>query len=378
MFIKISRKARKSLKFLKKTERKELINSLNEKRDLFNRNLSSLLSKDYENYLKHFPIRSLVFECGVKSQFFSEIASSLFGNLIDQYNQIHKGSAKYSRYQLNWYLFSGNFLDKSTNSELDVLVQNYETEISENVPGSTQKDIRIYLSCLLRSCFSCFQQRIIEIKSKKKQNKKQNIKHYSTCDSFDDTSLYRITGAVIRKMLRKRYSYKFFNRHSKTNQDAIKEETKLVKLLCLSKQAKQIYIEKLPAGFQVLDKGGLIVVKPRVLNFVRHFSRLYRINVNTNKYTLLGSQMLKLARIVVVHSKTTKSMFFDCSRHVSGSVSFSDSVVLSVYKELTEKLFNTLSNEFLKKLKFLSVNKAQVMLRDKLKVLATQKGKKQL
>ena len=123
-------------------------------------------------------------------------------------------------------------------------------------------------------------------------------------------------------------------------------------------------------------KGGLLVVKPRVLNFVRHFSRLYRINVNSTKYTLLGSQMLKLARIVVVNSKTTKSMFFDCSRQVSGTISFSDSVIQNVYKEFTEKLFNTLSNEFLKKLKFLSVNIAKVMLRDKLKVLAFQKQKK--
>ena len=71
-------------------------------------------------------------------------------------------------------------------------------------------------------------------------------------------------------------------------------------------------------------------------------------------------------------------MFFDCSRQVSGTISFSDSVIQNVNKEFTEKLFNTLSNEFLKKLKFLSVNKAQVMLRDKLKVLAFQKQKKVL
>ena len=159
---------------------------------------------------------------------------------------------------------------------------------------------------------------------------------------------------------------------STKRQEITKEETKHVKLLCLNKKEKQNHIDKLPAGFQILEKGGLLVVKPRVLNFVRHFSRLYRINIISTKYTCLGLQMLKLARIVVVNSKTTKSMFFDCSRHVSGSISFTDSVILSVYKQCTEKLFKTLSNEFLKKLKCLSVNKAHVMLRDKLKVLASQ------
>ena len=253
-----------------------------------------------------------------------------------------------------------------------MILRDYEREILANVPLSVDKDIRIYISCLLRSSFSCFQQLIIDVKSENVP-KRQTI---CSSESFDDSSLYRIAGAALRKMLKKRYSAIFFSKLSTKRQNITKDETKLVKLLCFKKTEKQKHIEKLPVGFKILDKGGLLVVKPRVLNFVRHFSRLYRINVNSTKYTLLGSQMLKLARIVVVNSKTTKSMFFDCSRHVSGTISFSDTVIQNVYKKFTEKLFNTLSNEFLKKLKFLSVNKAQVMLRDKLKVLAFQKQKK--
>ena len=95
------------------------------------------------------------------------------------------------------------------------------------------------------------------------------------------------------------------------------------------KTEKLKHIQKLLAGFLALDKGGL-----SVLNFVRHYSTIYstiyRLNVNTRKYALLGSQMLKLARLVVINSKTTKTMFFDCARHLSGSVSFNDSVIQNV------------------------------------------------
>ena len=83
-------------------------------------------------------------------------------------------------------------------SDIDALVRNYETEISANVPLSTEKDIRIYVSCILRSCFSCFQQMIIDDKYKNVQNSKPTF----SSDSFDYTSLYRIAGAVLRKMLK--------------------------------------------------------------------------------------------------------------------------------------------------------------------------------
>ena len=370
----MSGKARKSLKFLKKTERRELINSVQEKKELFSIKLTTTLNKEYESYLKHFPTRSSVFKYAISSVFFTTLAKQLFDTLVSQYNKINKGGAKYSRFQLEWYSFSGKCLDKHTNSETDVILRDYEREILANVPLSADKDIIIYISCRLRSSFSCFQQLIIDLKSENVPKRKIMC----SSESFDDTFLYRIAGAALRKMLKKRYSAKFFTKLSIKRQNITKEETKLVKLLCFKKTEKQKHIEKLPVGFKILDKGGLLVVKPRVLNFVRHFSSLYRINVNSTKYTLLGSQMLKLARIVVVNSQTTKSMFFDCSRHVSGTISFSDSVIQNFYKEFTEKLFNTLSNEFLKKLKFLSVNKAQVMLRDKLKVLAFQKQKKKM
>ena len=368
----MSGKARKSLKFLKKTERRQLIDSLKEKKDIFSTELTTTFNKEYESYFKLFPVRKLVFEYAKSSLFYTSLAKQLFDKLVGQYSKINKGGAKYSRFQLEWYSFSGKCLNRCTNSDTDVILENYERDILSNVPQSAEKDIRIYLSCLLRSCLSCFQQLMIRLKSENVPTSK------TTCssESFDDTSLYRIAGAALRRMLKKRYSSKYFSKLTNKRQDITKDESKLVKILCYNKTEKLKHIQKLPAGFQALDKGGLLVIKPRVLNFVRHFSRIYRLNVNTRKYALLGSQMLRLARLVVINSKTTKTMFFDCARHLSGSVSFNDGVIQNVYKELTDKLFNTLSNEFLKKLKFLSVSKTQVMLRDKLKVLASQKVKK--
>ena len=45
-------KARKSLKFLKMTERRELINSVQEKMELFSIKLTSTLNKEYESNRK--------------------------------------------------------------------------------------------------------------------------------------------------------------------------------------------------------------------------------------------------------------------------------------------------------------------------------------
>lgn len=142
--------------------------------------------------------------------------------------------------------------------------------------------------------------------------------------------------------------------------------------MCFSKADKQNIYKKLPVGFQVLDRGNLLVMKPRILQFVRHFSILFKTNVNSVKFSSLGSQMFKIAKLVTQNSKATKTTFLDSANFVSGATSIPADAVLNVYKEFTDKLFNTVSNEFMKKVKFLSLNTAQVMLRDKLKVYASK------
>ena len=66
-------------------------------------------------------------------------------------------------------------------------------------------------------------------------------KRNSICssESFDDTSLYRIAGAALRKMRKQRYSAKFFSKLSTKRQNISKDETPLMKHLCFKKTEKQ-------------------------------------------------------------------------------------------------------------------------------------------
>ena len=166
--------------------------------------------------------------------FYTSLVKQLLDKLVGQYSKINKGGAKYSRFQLEWYSFSGKCLNRCTNSDTDVILENYERDILSNIPQSAQKDIRIYLSCLLRSCLSCFQQLIIRLKSENVPTSK------TTCssESFDDTSLYRIAGAALRRMLKKRYSSKYSSKLTNKRQDITKDESKLVKILCYSKKVQ--------------------------------------------------------------------------------------------------------------------------------------------
>ena len=77
-------------------------------------------------------------------------------------------------------------------------------------------------------------------------------------ESFDDTSLYRIAGAALRKMRKQRYSAKFFSKLSTKRQNITKDETKLVKLLCF-KQKHNYYMEG-SGSVMMLDYGDMEVL----------------------------------------------------------------------------------------------------------------------
>lgn len=267
------------------------------------------------------------------------VGDDLFDTLINIFNSVKKGGSKYSRFQIEWYIFSGKCLDKTTRTTLDVILQNFEQTVLDSVPGSNEKDFRIYISCVLRMALNCFQK--IIILCKKCKEKKSPVTRVVT--SFDDTSLHRMAGAMLRVMLRKRFSQKYYKRLTLKRQSLTKCETKLLRQMCLSKAEKQEATTKLSVGFQVLDKGRLLVLKPRILHFVRHFSILFKTNVNTQKYSNLGSQMFKIAKLVTKNSKTTRTMFFDSAINVCGSTTVPDEAIQNVYTEFTEKLFNTMA-----------------------------------
>ena len=72
------------------------------------------------------------------------------------------------------------------------------------------------MSYVLRVAVNRFQNLIIANKQTKK-NESITLAH--TVASFDDISLYRMAGAMVRRMLRKRFSPKYFKRPASKRQD---------------------------------------------------------------------------------------------------------------------------------------------------------------
>ena len=64
-------------------------------------------------------------------------------------------------------------------------------------------------------------------------------------------------------------------------------------------------------------------------------------------------------------------MFCACVQPIPQCESQDNKAVTSVYTEFSEKLFDTIVNEFIKRDKFLNNRTAQLMLRDKLKFYAS-------
>ena len=238
------------------------------------------------------------------------------------------------------------------------------------MPGSNDKDFRVYMSCVLRTAINCFQKIIITCKRSK--GKKTPVPT-RVVTSYDDTSLHRMAGAMLRKMLRKRFSDKYYRRLTAKRQHLTKSESNLLRPMCLSKAEKQSLTTKLPVGFQVLDKEHLLVLKPRILQFVRHFSILFKTNVNSQKYSSLGSQMFKIAKKNKNKKKTRQhELCFLVMPKMCVEILLFQRTLSRMCTPNSQRNCNTMANEYMKKVKFLSLTAAQVMLRDKLKVYASK------
>ena len=140
------------------------------------------------------------------------VSENLFDTLINIFNSVEKGGSEYSKFQLAWYTFSGKCLDKTTHSALDAALKNSEKTVLKCMPGSNDKEFRVYISCVLRTAINCFQKIIITCKRSK--GKKMPVPT-RVVTSFSDTSLHRMAGAMLRKTLRKRFSDKYYKTNCK-------------------------------------------------------------------------------------------------------------------------------------------------------------------
>ena len=123
-------KVKKSLKFLKKSERKLLIGSIKKEKRSFCDNLQNCLENEFTEYLKHLPLRKSVFVSANNYLSSNGVPEHLFDKLIHIFSSFNKGGSKYSKFQLEWYIFSGQCLDRTTHSAFDDILRSLPIAIT--------------------------------------------------------------------------------------------------------------------------------------------------------------------------------------------------------------------------------------------------------
>lgn len=321
-----AKKAKKRLSFLKKAERNKLTESFKSEKKNYALNFPRVFDSVYQDYVKHFPTRKSIFNIAVTLSLFITLTELLLDKILDIFVQFGKKTNKFALLQLAWYHYTGKVLNGNTNTIVDQVVTNIMSKIQEQCNTATQMDKRV-----MKALIDYFLKLTLELKSKNQQNKTQMYIKVN----FDNTSLYKIAGALIRQMVKKRKSRKYAKRLSPAKQTIVNQEIHILKAMCLTNEEKGRVKHMLPVGFTAYDRGNLLVIHTPILNFVRVLAREISTTVNTAAYAKLGSNMSKVAKLKLASNKGLKVMFCSCVRKVTGCDSTYNNAVLNVHKEFS-------------------------------------------
>ena len=369
----MSSKSKRQLKFLDKEKRNKLKEKITSGKQYYAKEFEQHFLKCYQSYLEHFPCRKTLFDAAVKMEHFVMFTELLLLHISDIFSECNRKSNKYAQFQMSWYTFSGKVLNYNTGIiAIDNILSRYIESLRKvvTVKGiDTEGDIRIYLSCLLKSLLDFFLHITYKLKTSSHQTQ---VNSNQTQVKIDISSIYRIAGANLMRMIKKRKSTNFLKRLTKRRQSIIQEEISLLQNLHYPNEEKQN--TELPPGVRYLDRGSLLIVKKPIFNFVKIIIKNVCGSVSTQSYNQLGLRMTQVAKLKVC-DRQTKSMFCACVKLAAGNVSLQAQNVHLLCSEYSTKIFNTVVNEYIKRDKFMQKNNAQLMLRDKLKFFASQSQK---
>ena len=249
---------------MKTDDRNKLTESLKSQKRRYVSNFPGIFYDVYKDYVKHFPTRDAIFSTGVSLQPFLYLTEHLFDKISDIFVAKAKTTNKFAHLQLAWYHYTGQVLNRNTRTDTDQVVTDLLQEIQQQCEEVTEMDIRVFLSCVLKAFIDYFLKLTLELKSKDKQNKTQVYVRVN----FDNTSLYKIAGALIRQIIKKRKSPKYTKRLSAAKVTIINQEIDILKAMCFSKEEKDSLKHTLPVGFNSYDRGNLLVMKQPIINFV--------------------------------------------------------------------------------------------------------------
>ena len=179
-------------------------------------------------------------------------------HISDIFSECNRKPNRYAQFQMSWYTFSGKVLNYNTGIiAIDNILSRYIESLRKvvTVKGiDTEGDIRIYLSCLLKSLLDFFLRITYKLKTSSHQTQ---VNSNQTQVMIDISSIYRIAGANLMRMIKKRKSTNFLKRLTKWRQSIIQEEISLLQNLHCPNEEKQN--TELPPGVRYLDRGSLLI-----------------------------------------------------------------------------------------------------------------------
>ena len=365
------KKTKKKLKFLDKENRNNLKDGIINGRKKYAKEFKEQFHGSYVGYLEDFPERKQLFENATKMICFITLAKLMLIQITEMFLQCASTSNKYAIFQMMWYSFTGKVLNLNCGINfIDNLITTYRLSMRQSNKALKDCDIHVqaYLSCFMKSLMDFF----LHVSYKLKSNEPPLQRTAGKPVNVDSVSVYRIAGANLHCMIKKRKSSKFVSRLTKKHQKSIQSELYLLQQLHFSDEEKQKC--QLPAGLKFLDRGSLLIVKKPIFNFTRLIIRRVCNCVNKESHKKLGLQMTRIAKLKF-NDRESKSMFLACVKLASGNKSLQYEDVCNLFTELCNKVFNTLINEYVKRDKFMQKDTAQLMLRDKLKFFAAKPRK---
>lgn len=260
---------KKKTKLLNKDERSEILKSVNREHvisHVMNKVPSELMSTI-------FPSRLEFWESIQQSDAFKSFITKNIDHYLELYLKHSKGKDKYANLYIDWMKVMTSYTCKSqqtvaTVAELGLLATKNEvnTTVIASVLHALQEGVQIEMS-------KCI----------------ETLHTVSVPDDFlsDDTGLYRISGWALKSSIdHKRGDLK----NGRGNMDITKKEIEILTALKCTMDEKG----KLPLGTQIMDRGGLTYIKPKLLSWVRAVEVSMKENLNHKGYQKYGKNIFKV------------------------------------------------------------------------------------
>ena len=185
-----------------------------------------------------------------------------------------------------------------------------------------------------------------------------------------NVSLYRYGGFALHSLLQK---------YKRATGKASSSDTEVVQLL------EQLVIKpeqfsSLPSGIHYLNQGGLVIMNPCMLPYLRALIERVSSLVNEEQCREFGKHMIDAACTEIEKDKKVASTFLESIKH-AGIDSSSSFVYPKIYNELSKKMFHARVNEFMTAAVEVELDrsgkavKVDQCLRDQLKTFSSMKAR---